>query len=122
VEALPLVPVLFYKENVIMKTKNIYRILANLLKYAGQNDFDNQLISAEKLKMSYSEWEQLMILLQKNGYVDGVIYTQTLSDRFPKITDISHVTITLDGIEYVEENSTMKKVGDALKMAGEIFG
>lgn len=74
-----------------MKTKSIYRILATLLKYAGREDFDNQLISAEKLKMSYSEWEQLMILLQKKGYVDGVIYMQTLSDRFPKVVDISHV-------------------------------
>lgn len=105
-----------------MKTKNIYRILATLIKYAGQENFDNRLISAEKLKMSYIEWEQLMILLQKKGYVDGVIFTQTLSDRFPKISDISRVSITLDGIEYVEENSTMKKIGEALKMAGEIFG
>ena len=105
-----------------MKTKSIYRILATLLKYAGREDFDNQLISAEKLKMSYSEWEQLMILLQKKGYVDGVLYTQTLLERFPKIADISQVSITLDGIEYIEENNMMKKVGEALKMAGEIFG
>lgn len=58
-----------------MKTKSIYRILATLLKYAGREDFDNRLISAEKLKMPYSEWEQLMILLQKKGYADGVVYT-----------------------------------------------
>lgn len=105
-----------------METKSIYRILAALAKYAGREDFDNRLISAEKLKLSYAEWEQLMILLQKKGYVEGVLYTQTLSDRFPKITDISRVSITLDGIEYVEENSTMKKIGEALKMAGEILG
>lgn len=105
-----------------MKTKNIYRILATLMKHAGQADFDNQLISAERLKMSYEEWEQLLILLQKKGYVEGVVYTQTLSDRFPRITNISQVTITLDGIEYVCENSTMKKIGETLKMAGEIFG
>lgn len=105
-----------------MKTRSIYRILATLLKYAGREDFENQMISAEKLKITYAEWEQLMILLQKKGYVEGVIYTQTLSDRFPRIIDIDKVSITLDGIEYVEENSTMKKIGKALKMAGEIFG
>jgi len=105
-----------------MKTKNIYRILATLMKYAGQADFDNDLISAKKLKMSYPEWEQLMIMLQKKGYVEGVIYVQTLSDRFPKIADIDRVAITLDGIEYVEENKTMKKVGETLKLSGEIFG
>jgi len=105
-----------------MRTRSIYRILATLLKYAGREDFDNRLISAEKLKMSYTEWEQLMILLQKKGYVEGVIYTQILSDRFPHIVDIDRVSITLSGIEYVEENSTMKKIGEALKLAGEIFG
>lgn len=105
-----------------MKAKSIYRILATLLKYLEREDFDNQLISAEKLKMSYSEWEQLMILLQKKGYVDGVVYTQTLLDRFPKVIDISQVSITIDGIEYVEGNSTMKKIGETLRMEGEIFG
>ncbi len=105
-----------------MNTKSIYRILATLLKYAGCEDFSNEMISAEKLKLSYSEWEQLMIMLQKKGYVEGVVYTQTLSDRFPKISNIDKVSITLDGIEYVEENSTMKKIGEALKMSGEIFG
>lgn len=105
-----------------MKTKNIYRILATLSKYAGCEDFDNQLISAKKLKMPYHKWEQLMILLQKKGYVDGVEYTQTLSDRFPKIASMDHVFITLDGIEYVEENSTMQKTGVTLRLEGEIFG
>ena len=105
-----------------MRTKSIYRILATLLKYSGRKDFDNELISAERLKLSYEEWEQLIIMLQKKGYVEGVSYTQTLSDRFPRIVDISMISITLDGIEYVEENSTMKKIGNALKMAGEIFG
>lgn len=92
-----------------MKTKNIYRILATLMRYAGREDFDNHLISAERMKMTYTEWEQLMILLQKKGYVDGVIYTQTLSDRFPKIADISQVSITLDGIEYVLCNMVNRK-------------
>jgi len=105
-----------------MRTKSIYRILATLLKYSGRKDFDNELISAERLKLSYEEWEQLIIMLRKKGYVEGVVYTQTLSDRFPRIVDISMIAITLDGIEYVEENSTMKKIGNALKMAGEIFG
>lgn len=105
-----------------MNTRNIYRILATLAKYAGKEDFDNRLISAEKLKMDFAEWEQLIILLQKKGYVEGVAYMQTLSDRFPHIADMDKIAVTLDGIEYVEENSTMKKIGEALKTAGEIFG
>lgn len=104
-----------------MKTRNIYRILATLLKYTGREDFENTLISAEKLKMQYEEWEQLLIMLQKKGYVEGVMFTQSLTDRFPHIVDIDKIAITIDGIEYVEENSTMKKIGEMLKMAGEII-
>lgn len=104
-----------------MRTKTMYRILKTLLKYAGRQDFSNELISAKKLGVSYEEWSYLMILLQKSGYVDGVIYTQDLTHRFPEIVDISHVGITLEGIEYVEENSTMKKVGEILKEVGEII-
>lgn len=104
-----------------MKTKTMYRILKTLLKYAGRQDFTNELISAKKMGISYEEWSYIMILLQKNGYVDGVVYTQNLSQRFPEIVDIDNVGITLSGIEYVEENSTMKKVGDILKEVGEIL-
>lgn len=104
-----------------MKTKTMYRILKTLLKYAGRQDFTNELISAKKLRISYEEWSYIMILLQKSGYVDGVVYTQDLSQRFPEIVDIDNVGITLSGIEYVEENSTMKKVGEMLKEVGEIL-
>lgn len=105
-----------------MKIRNIYRILATLMKYAGREDFENSLISAEKLKISYAEWEQIIILLSKEGYVDGVVFSQTMSDRFPHILDIDHIAITLKGVEYVEENSLMNKVKEALKAAGEIIG
>ena len=104
-----------------MKTRTMYRILKTLLKYAGRQDFTNELISAKKLGVSYEEWSYVMILLQKSGYVDGVVYTQSLTQRFPEIVDIDRVEITLSGIEYVEENSTMKKVGEFLKEVGEIL-
>lgn len=104
-----------------MKTKTIYRILKTLLKYAGRQDFTNELISANKLGVSYEEWSYLMVLLQKSGFIEGVIYTQTLTQRFPEIVDIDRVEITIAGIEYVEENSTMKKIGELLKEVGEIL-
>lgn len=104
-----------------MKTRTMYRILKTLLKYAGRQDFTNELISAKKLGVSYEEWSYIMVLLQKSGYIDGVVYTQTLTQRFPEIVDIDHVEITISGIEYVEENSTMKKIGELLKEVGEIL-
>lgn len=104
-----------------MKTRTIYRILKTLLKYAGKQDFSNELISAKSLGISYEEWSYIMVLLQRSGLIEGVVYTQNLSQRFPEIVDIRQVGITLSGIEYVEENSTMKKVGELLKEVGEIL-
>ena len=105
-----------------MRTRVIYKILATLLKYAGNNDFDAGMISADKMKLSYDEWQYLIVLLAKNGYVDGVVYTQALCDRWPVLVDASRIGITIKGIEYVEKNSTMRKIGSALKSAGEILG
>ena len=104
-----------------MKLRTMYRILKTLLKYAGRQDFTNELISAKKLGVSYEEWSYLLVLLQESGYVDGVVYTQTFSQRYPDIVDIDKLRITISGIEYVEENSTMKKIGQALKEIGEIL-
>lgn len=104
-----------------MKLRTMYRILKTLSKYLGRQDFTNELISAKKLGVSYEEWSYLLILLQESGYVDGVVYTQTFSQRYPDIVDIDKLRITISGIEYVEENSTMKKIGQALKEIGEIL-
>jgi len=104
-----------------LKTQLIYKILKTLLKYAGRQDFDNEMISAKKLGVCYDEWSYIMILLQKKGYVDGVIYTQTMSQRFPEVVSIEQVGITIEGIEYVENNSVMQKVGELLKLTGDIL-
>lgn len=104
-----------------MRIRAIYKILALLLKYAGNNEFSTDMISADRLRLNYDEWQYLIILLAKNGYVDGVVYTRALSDRWPVLVDASRIGITLKGIEYVETNSTMKKVGSALRSAGELF-
>lgn len=101
--------------------KTIYKILKNLDKYAGCEDFDYELISAKRMKLSFEKWEQLMILLQRDGYIDGIVYTQTLSDKFPHIVEPIRPYITLKGIDFIENNSTMNKIKDDLRMIGEFI-
>lgn len=101
--------------------KVIYKILKTLQKWRGREDFTNELISAKAVGLSYESWEQLIIELQKNGYIDGVIYTQSLTDKFPHIVEPITPRITLKGIEFLEENNLMKKAESALKMIGEFI-
>lgn len=101
--------------------KAIYRILKTLDRYKGDESFDNALISASTLKISFPAWEQLMIELQRNGYIDGVTIDQDLTDRFPHICQPIHPRITLKGMEYLVENSMMAKAKEALQMLGELI-
>lgn len=99
----------------------IYKILKTLQKWRGRENFSVKLISAGKMKMEFPDWEQLMIELQRSGYIDGIVYTQTLSDMFPHIVEPVTPRITMRGMEYLEENSLMKKAEEKLKLIGEFI-
>lgn len=100
--------------------KVIYKILKLLHKNRGREDFDYEQISAKAMGMSFEDWEQLMIELQVNGYIRGLVYDQSLSDKFPHLVEPIRPVITLKGIEYLAENGVMNKVKEALRMVGDI--
>lgn len=101
--------------------KAIYKILKTLDKCKGREDFDYALISAQAMKLEYAEWEQLMIELQISGYIRGLVYTQTVNEKFPHIVEPIRPQITMKGMEYLENNSMLAKAKDALRMAGDII-
>ena len=90
----------------------IYKILKFLDRNAGNEDCNMQMISAEELKMGEARWEQLMIALQEDGYIKGLVYSQGMDDKFPHIAEPIRPRITLKGMEFLEENSRMKKAAD----------
>ena len=95
--------------------KVLYKILKTLDRHKGDEDFDARSISAETLGVSEAVWEQLVIEIARAGYIDGVRYTQTLGDKFPHIAYPIAPRITLKGMEYLEENSLMRKAASAVK-------
>ena len=54
-----------------------------------------------------------MEMLSENGYVFGVFPSRTLS--LPMEIEFGEVGITLRGLEYLRENSIMKKIANGLK-------
>lgn len=89
--------------------KIIYQILKTLDRYKGNEDFDVHSISAETLGVAEPVWEQLLIEMARAGYIDGVRYTQVLGDKFPHIAHPITPRITLRGMEYLAENSLIRK-------------
>ncbi|MDE7436675.1 MAG: YjcQ family protein [Lachnospiraceae bacterium] len=90
----------------------IYKILKALEKAMDYDEFDTKLISHERFGISYQRWEKILIMLVKSGYIEGVAFDQTLSDYSQCIVEPIHPVITLKGLEYLSENTLMKKAAN----------
>lgn len=101
--------------------KIIYKILRELEKNMGNENFSVETISAQKLKISFEKWEQLLILMQDEGYIKGLVLSKDLESLYRHITEPIKPQITMRGLEYLANNSTLAKAKEVLKMAGEII-
>lgn len=87
----------------------------------GNDKFSPNSISAEKLGLPYGKWEQLLILMQDEGYIKGLVLAKSLESPLKHIAEPIFPQITIKGLEYLADNSFMVKAKDALKMVGEIL-
>ena len=94
--------------------KQIYRILSILHKAMDLEEWDSELLSPEALGISLPMWSRLMAMLLKEGYITGGEVWESFDVSYPKVK-LVRPEITLKGLEYLEENSLMKKAGDMLK-------
>lgn len=101
--------------------KIIYRILKYLEQHLGEENLDMDKISYEQLGISFVRWEALLRMMQEEGYIKGLIYEQTMSDVSPHVVIPINPKITIKGLEYLEENSFMKKAGEMLKKVKEFI-
>lgn len=90
--------------------KIIYKILRLLEESMDYDEFDTGLLSPELLGVSENRMNAILIMLQDEGYISGIIYRKGLNG-----VKLNKPVITLKGLEYLEENSTMKKVAGLLK-------
>lgn len=95
--------------------KIIYRILRYLEASLDCEITDTDPITHERLKISYERWEQLLIMLQDEGYIKGLKYTKTLSDDKAHLVEPVKPVITLKGLEYLSDNTMMKKAEGFLR-------
>lgn len=101
--------------------KVIYKILRELEKNMGNEDFEIKNISAERMKISFEKWEQILILMQDSGYIKGLVLSNDFSSMYRHIAEPINLQITIKGLEYLANNSMMAKAKEMLKMAGDII-
>lgn len=92
----------------------IYRILKILQKAMDLEEFDRQNLSAEVLGLSLPKWSRIMSMLLREGYITGGETWNSMTQSYPRVV-LTRPEITLKGLEYLEENSLMKKAADLAK-------
>lgn len=101
--------------------KIIYKILRFL---EGSLDFeqtDVAAISYQRLGISKERWEQFLIMLQDSGYITGIVTAQSLAEDKRHIAEPIQPVITLKGLEYLVENTLLKKASGLLKGAKDVI-
>ena len=99
--------------------KIIYKILKILEKAMSLEEFDKSLISYEKLNLPLPLWSRIMKMLVDNGFVTGIDVWNSFDCDYPRVA-IVKPEITLKGLEYLNENTLMKRIADTLKGIKEI--
>lgn len=97
----------------------LYKILHILEKAMDVEEFDSSSISAESLKISEARWSSLLEMLSDEGYVKGLHVSRSLDGQ--TLVSVFNPRITLKGLEYLQENSLMKKAANLAKGVAEII-
>ena len=83
-----------------------------------EENFNKNEISHEELGITRARWERIMEMLASEGYIEGVSIMNVAGRAYPGIK-INGIRITLKGLEYLEENSLMKKAANLVKGISE---
>ncbi len=86
----------------------IYKILKILQKGMDVESFDQDLLSHESLGLSQPKWSRIMAMLLKEGYISGGETWNSFGCTYPKVA-LTRPEITLKGLEYLEENTFMRR-------------
>lgn len=91
----------------------IYKILKQLEKAMDYDEFDMDTVSAEGLKISENRLMKIWEMLANEGYVNGISVKYGAQGDI--VVTVNNPRITLKGIEYLNENSLMKKAANIAK-------
>lgn len=99
--------------------KAVYRILSALEKAMDIPQFDVAQISASALGVSETRWGRYLEMMLDVGYIKGVKIQETITGEM--IVDAEEIRITLKGLEYLQENSIMRKMYNAAKGIADVI-
>ncbi len=94
----------------------MYKILAYLYSCMKSGDkpiFEHYSHDGDVLSIPYPYWASIIQQLQENGYVSGFVIKKTWGGDTLVVP--SDPSVTMDGVEFLQDNSKMKKALKFLK-------
>lgn len=88
--------------------KAVYRILSALEKAMDLPQFDVEQIGPDALGVSKERWSRYMEMMADVGYIKGAEISQHITGE--TAVDARNIRITLKGLEYLQENSIIRKI------------
>ena len=107
---------LCHNEYMTKAFKTIYTLLNRLEKALDYEDKDfnpEEQIGYKVLGITQARWRSYIEMLEEAGYISGVT-VKSFSDGSSHL-DISSIRITLQGLQYLAENTMMTRAYHALK-------
>lgn len=99
--------------------KAVYRILSTLEKAMDLPEFDISQIGAKTLGVTEQRWGRYLEMMADVGYIKGVEIRSNIDGSLQ--IDASEIRITLKGLEYLQENSIMRKMYNAAKGIADVL-
>ena len=93
----------------------VYKILKILRNCLDSDVLDASRLSPESLGISLTRRNKLLKMLQNKGYITGLDIVQFIGDSEPTVSGLENPEITLDGLQYLEGNSMMRKAAKLAK-------
>lgn len=106
-----------------MAKDNFFVVACRILTYlyaclrAGEK-VDGNAVSPDKLGISPRYWISVLSMMTDEGYIKGVRFSETLGNIYE--ADLRDASITIKGIEMLENNTMMAKARDFIKGLKEI--
>lgn len=99
--------------------KIIYKILSQLEKDMDKPSVDLDAISYELLCITENRWLNIIEMLYRDGYIIGVTINREIEGN--KNYNCDNMAITIKGLEFLKNNSLMKKAYKTAKGITEII-
>ena len=96
------------RSEIVDNFKIIYKILSTIEQSMDYEEFDPNAIMPESLGVSRARWESIVTALVQDGYITGVELLPIMGKRMPQVRLIAP-RLTLAGMEYLADNTMMKK-------------